>query len=176
MDFAQEPVECLNAFRTDRSVSTGRGMAKHGVFTGNRFAHVRAATVGSSWKAFIRDTLASLHILVLDDDPIPAGDQGLREKRLGRVVVSTILDRPWSQYYCYRLYGNAEFVRKYPAAAKRAARAILKATDICALETARVARALVDKEYAPRFPKRSPPSSPTSVARRHRGTIETIGA
>ena len=46
---------------------------------------------------------------------------------------------------------NREFVRKHPVATKRAFRAILKATDICALEPERAAKTIVDlgftKEY-----------------------------
>lgn len=41
--------------------------------------------------------------------------------------------------------GHREFVRKHPVAAKRALRAILKATDVCALEPDRAAHSLVDK-------------------------------
>jgi NitT/TauT family transport system substrate-binding protein len=41
--------------------------------------------------------------------------------------------------------GNREFVRKHPSATKRALRAILKATNICASEPERVARLIVDK-------------------------------
>jgi NitT/TauT family transport system substrate-binding protein len=61
------------------------------------------------------------------------------------VVVNSGLDRPWSQYFCCMVVGHREFVRKHPVAAKRALRAILKATDVCALEPERAARALVDK-------------------------------
>jgi NitT/TauT family transport system substrate-binding protein len=60
-------------------------------------------------------------------------------------VVNSGLDRPWSQYFCCMVVGHREFVRKHPVAAKRALRAILKATDVCALEPDRAARALVDK-------------------------------
>ena len=81
----------------------------------------------------------------------PPEPQEMRARKLGHVVISTILDRPWSQYICCLLYANTEFVRKHPAATKRAARAVLKATDICALEPERVARLLVDKRYTPRF-------------------------
>ena len=42
---------------------------------------------------------------------------------------------------------NRDFVRKHPVATKRALRAILKASNICALEPERVARFLVDKGY-----------------------------
>jgi NitT/TauT family transport system substrate-binding protein len=69
----------------------------------------------------------------------------LRAKGIGHVVVNSGLDRPWSQYFCCMVVGHREFVRKQPVAAKRALRAILKATDVCALEPERAARALVDK-------------------------------
>lgn len=47
--------------------------------------------------------------------------------------------------------GHREFVYKHPIATKRALRAILKATDICALEPERAARALVDGGFTPRY-------------------------
>jgi NitT/TauT family transport system substrate-binding protein len=42
------------------------------------------------------------------------------------------------------LAGNRDFVRAHPIATKRALRAILKATDLCAAEPDRVARLMVD--------------------------------
>jgi len=71
--------------------------------------------------------------------------QELRAKGIGHVVVNSGLDRPWSQYFCCMVVGHREFVRKHPVATKRALRAILKATDVCALEPDRAARSLVDK-------------------------------
>jgi len=81
----------------------------------------------------------------------PPEPQELRAKKIGHAVVSTILDRPWSQYFCCLLNANREFVRKYPAATKRATRAILKSVNMCAIEPERVARRLVDKGYTPRY-------------------------
>ncbi len=63
-------------------------------------------------------------------------------------MVSSALDRPWSQYFCCMIYANKEFVRKHPVAAKRAVRAILKATDVCATEPERAARSLVDQDIS----------------------------
>jgi NitT/TauT family transport system substrate-binding protein len=77
--------------------------------------------------------------------------QELRAKQIGHVVVNSSVDRPWSQYFCCMLAGNREFVRKHPVATKRALRAILKATDVCALEPERVARFLVDKGYTQNY-------------------------
>jgi NitT/TauT family transport system substrate-binding protein len=75
--------------------------------------------------------------------------QGLemRAKKVGHVLVNTTQDRPWSQYFCCMATARQEFVQKYPIAAKRALRAILKAIDICAREPERAARFLVDKGY-----------------------------
>jgi len=81
----------------------------------------------------------------------PPDPQELRAKRIGHVVVNSAVDRPWSQYFCCMFVANREFVRRHPVAAKRALRAILKATDVCASEPERVARALVDTGFAPRY-------------------------
>jgi len=81
----------------------------------------------------------------------PPEPQELRAKKIGHVIVNTITDRPWSRYFCCVIAGNRDFVRKNPVATKRAVRAILKTSDICALEPERAARLLVDKGYAARL-------------------------
>src|SRR5262245_37023675 len=78
----------------------------------------------------------------------PPDPQELRAKKIGHVVVSSALDRPWSQYFCCVVAANKEFVRKHPVATKRAVRAVLKATDVCATEPERAARMLVDQEIS----------------------------
>ncbi len=78
----------------------------------------------------------------------PPEPQELRTKKVGHVVVSSAVDRPWSQYFCCMVAANRDFVRTHPVATKRAVRAILKAADICALEPERAARAVVEKGYA----------------------------
>ena len=78
----------------------------------------------------------------------PPDPQELRAKRIGHVVVSSALDRPWSQYFCCMIAANKEFVRKHPVATKRAARAILKATNVCATDPERAARLLVDRDIS----------------------------
>jgi NitT/TauT family transport system substrate-binding protein len=72
----------------------------------------------------------------------------LRARRIGRVLVNTTIDRPWSQYFCCLVTGNKEFVRTHPVATKRVLRALLKANDICAAEPERTARFLVSKHLA----------------------------
>jgi NitT/TauT family transport system substrate-binding protein len=81
----------------------------------------------------------------------PPQPQQVRAKKIGHVIVNSMMDRPWSQYFCCTFNGNREFVRKYPVATKRVTRAILKATDICAREPARIARFLVDKGFADNY-------------------------
>ena len=81
----------------------------------------------------------------------PPDPQELRAKGIGRSVVNSGVDRPWSQYFCCMATGNRDFVRKHPVATKRALRAILKSTDICALEPERAARAIVDRGFTPRY-------------------------
>lgn len=81
----------------------------------------------------------------------PPTPQELRAKRIGHVLVNSAMDRPWSQYFCCLAISSREFIRKHPVATKRALRAILKAADMCAQEPERVARALVDGKYTPRY-------------------------
>jgi len=66
-------------------------------------------------------------------------------------VLDTSVDRPWSQYFCCMFVGNRDFVRKHPAATKRALRAILKADQLCALEPERVARSIVERGYTKNY-------------------------
>ncbi len=81
----------------------------------------------------------------------PPGLQEVRARNIGHVIVSSITDRPWSQYYCCLLATQAEFARKYPVATKRALRAILKAADLCVSEPKRVTQLLVDQGYTTRY-------------------------
>lgn len=73
--------------------------------------------------------------------------QELHARNIGHVIVNTSVDHPWSQYFCCMVVANTDFVHKHPAATKRALRAILKASDLCATEPARVARLMVDRGF-----------------------------
>ena len=81
----------------------------------------------------------------------PPEPQRLRAQSIGRVIVNSAQDRPWSQYFCCMLAGNREFVRKNPIATKRVVRAMLRATDLCVSEPALVAQRMVDRGFAPRL-------------------------
>jgi NitT/TauT family transport system substrate-binding protein len=81
----------------------------------------------------------------------PPQPQELRAKRIGRVIVNSSAYRPWSQYFCCMLAGNREFVQRHPIATKRALRALLKATSLCAREPERVARLMTDKTLTKQY-------------------------
>jgi NitT/TauT family transport system substrate-binding protein len=77
----------------------------------------------------------------------PPQPQELRAKKIGRVIVNTAQDRPWSEYFCCMIAANRTFVSQHPVATKRALRALLKAVDICAADPKRVATYLAAKGY-----------------------------
>jgi len=79
--------------------------------------------------------------------PVP---QELRARKIGRVILNSSSERPWSQYFCCVVAAHRDFVRKHLVATKRAVRAMMKAADVCVLEPERTARLLVDKGYAER--------------------------
>jgi NitT/TauT family transport system substrate-binding protein len=82
----------------------------------------------------------------------PPEPQELRARNIGRVIISTVQDKPWSQYLCCVLYSSREFVRDHPIATKRYVRAVLKAADYCADQPEQAAQRLVEAgsryEYA----------------------------
>jgi NitT/TauT family transport system substrate-binding protein len=81
----------------------------------------------------------------------PPDRQELRAKQIGRLIVDSTLDKPWSQYFCCVVTGNSTFVQKNPVATKRALRALLKSADFCSREPALAARALVDGGYTANY-------------------------
>jgi NitT/TauT family transport system substrate-binding protein len=82
---------------------------------------------------------------------IPPEPQQLRARHFNHVIFNSIVDRPWSQYFCCMLWGNRDYVRRYPVATKRVLRAFLKAADLCATEPARAARTIVDGGFTDRY-------------------------
>ena len=80
----------------------------------------------------------------------PPDPQELRAKKIGHVVVNSAADKPWSQYFCCMVSANREFAIKNPAATKRTVRAILKASNICALEPARAAKTFLERGFPAR--------------------------
>jgi NitT/TauT family transport system substrate-binding protein len=81
----------------------------------------------------------------------PPEPQELRARKIGRVILSTTTDKPWSQYFCCIVFGNREFVRAHPVATKRYVRAVLKAADLCAAEPELAAQQLVEAGFTDRY-------------------------
>jgi len=85
---------------------------------------------------------------------LPPEPQELRARKIGRVIISSAIDRPWSQYFCCMLAATGSS-SQHPVATKRVLRAILKATDLCASEPERVAQRMVDGGFTPDMTMRS---------------------
>jgi len=99
----------------------------------------------------------------------------LRARKVGRVILNTAQDRPWSQYYCCVVIAHRDFVARNPVATKRVLRSILKAADICASDPERVARFLVDMRYETRYPIGLEVMKSTSYTRwRHDNPEDTL--
>jgi NitT/TauT family transport system substrate-binding protein len=81
----------------------------------------------------------------------PPEPQELRARKIGRMILSTTTDKPWSDYFCCTVFGNRDFVHAHPVATKRYLRALLKATDLCAAEPERAAQGLIDAGFTPRY-------------------------
>jgi NitT/TauT family transport system substrate-binding protein len=81
----------------------------------------------------------------------PPTAQELRAKKIGHVVLNSMMDDPWSQYFCCTVGARREFMQKNPVATKRVLSAILQGSDICAREPERAARFIVDKGYTTNY-------------------------
>ena len=77
----------------------------------------------------------------------PPDPQELRARAIGRVVVNSLVDRPWSQYFCCMVIANREFVRRHPVATARALRGILDGVDQSGRDPEGAVRYLVDRGY-----------------------------
>jgi len=104
--------------------------------------------VGATFSETMQSFVEGKADAVLGFAPQP---QELRLKKIGHTVVNTAQDRPWSQYFCCGVAANRDYANRYPAATKRALRALLKAADLCADQPERAAHMLVARGYEPRY-------------------------
>jgi NitT/TauT family transport system substrate-binding protein len=81
----------------------------------------------------------------------PPINKDLRVKGIGRVVLDSITDPPWSNYYCCTAVTTREWMEKHPVATKRALRAIVKGADTIAKDPDGSARFMVDRGYSDNF-------------------------
>ena len=150
--FATERVRSLTDLKGRKIAVIGLGSSPH-VFLSSMLAHVGLdPRKDVEWVTKPRaESVELLREGAVDAYMgFPPEPQELRARKIGHVVVNSATDRPWSQYFCCMVTANRHFVRKNPVATKRALRAFLKATDICALEPERIAKHLVEKKYTPR--------------------------
>lgn len=81
----------------------------------------------------------------------PPVSKDLRVKGIGRIVLDSLVDPPWSNYYCCTAVTNRDWMEKHPVAAKRALRAVVKGADTVANDPEGSARFMVDRGYSENF-------------------------
>lgn len=82
---------------------------------------------------------------------IPPSSTDLRAKGIGRVVINSVVDPPWSNYYCCTAWANRDWVAQHPVAAKRALRAMMKGADVVDKDPEGAARFIVDRGYTDNY-------------------------
>jgi NitT/TauT family transport system substrate-binding protein len=78
---------------------------------------------------------------------LPPFSTDLRAKGIGRVIINSVVDPPWSNYYCCTAWANREWMKKNPVATKRALRAMMKGADVVNKDPEGAARFMVDRGY-----------------------------
>ncbi len=147
--FGSERIRSLRDLKGKRVAVSVLGSGRH-IFLASMLAHVGldprqdvewvTRPIAESMQMFTRGEIDAFM-------GFPPEPQELRAKKIGHVVVNTTTDKPWSQYFCCMVLANPDFVRKHPAATKRALRGFLKAANVCALEPQRAVKLRADKGY-----------------------------
>jgi NitT/TauT family transport system substrate-binding protein len=151
--FAYEPIRTISDLRGKRFGIPAFGSSPHLLLA------VMAAHVGLDPKKdidwIVSPTGYSLEMFANREVDaflgFPPEPQELRARGLGRAILNTATDQPWSQYFCCTVFGNREFVRAHPIATKRFLRAVLKTANLCITEPQLVARRLVDAGLTKRY-------------------------
>ena len=148
--FASDRVRAIRDLREKSVAISALGAADH-VYISSMMAYL-GMDPGKDVKWVVTKTFDGPMQLFIDGKVdaflgFPPQPQKVRAKKVGRVIVNTAQDKPWSQQFCCMIAGHQEFVRRHPVAAKRAVRAFLKATDICARYPERAAQYMVKKGY-----------------------------
>jgi NitT/TauT family transport system substrate-binding protein len=77
--------------------------------------------------------------------------QELEAKNIGRVLLNSMMDTPWSQYVCCMATVRRDFLENYPVATKKALAAILQGSDICASQPEKAAQLVVDRGFTDNY-------------------------
>jgi NitT/TauT family transport system substrate-binding protein len=149
--FAREPIRTISDLKGKRVSVTNPNSGEH------LYLSIMATYIGLDAKADI-DWLfggdAMARFISGETDAFlgfPPQPQELRARGFDRVILNTVQDRPWSEYFCCMIYGNRAWVRDHPIATKRFLRAMCKAADFCTAEPETAAQQLVDGGFAPRY-------------------------
>ncbi|MDF3064388.1 MAG: ABC-type nitrate/sulfonate/bicarbonate transport system [Microvirga sp.] len=155
--FAHEPIRTISDLKGKKVGIEALGAGKH------TYLAILAAHVGLDphkdieWVESSADPLKLFPLELFLERKVdailgfPPEPQELRARKVGRVILNTTTEKPWSQYFCCVVVGNREFVRDHPVATKRVVRALLKANDICAAEPEQAAQQLVDRGFTERY-------------------------
>jgi NitT/TauT family transport system substrate-binding protein len=157
--FAHEPIKTISDLKGKKVGISVLGGGKH------RYLSIMAAYVGLDpgedieWieASALNDPMALFPMELFAERKVdaflgfPPEPQELRARKVGRVILDTTTDPPWSQYFCCMLVGNSQFIRSHPVATKRVVRAVLKANDVCAAEPKMAAQGLVERGFAQNY-------------------------
>jgi NitT/TauT family transport system substrate-binding protein len=77
----------------------------------------------------------------------PPEPQQLRARGIGQMIVNSLVDRPWSQYFCCMVIAYRDYVARHPVATARALRGILTGLDVSGRDPDGAVRYLVEKGY-----------------------------
>jgi NitT/TauT family transport system substrate-binding protein len=155
--FAHEPIETISDLKGKKVGISVLGSGKH------RYLSIMAAHVGLDPQKdieWIEGSVSPTGLFPLELFAerkvdaflgFPPEPQELRAREIGRVILNTTTDPPWSQYFCCMVAGNRDFVRGHPVATKRVLRAILKANEVCAASPDSTARMLVDRGFTQNY-------------------------
>jgi NitT/TauT family transport system substrate-binding protein len=151
--FGTERVRAIRDLKGKRVAVRGLGLPPH-VFLASMAAYV-GLDPAKDIEWVVHPSAQAMQLLAAGQIDafmgFPPEPQALRARQVGHVVVSSAVDRPWSQYFYCIAVANREFARRSPVATKRALRALLKAADLCALEPDRAAQSLMDRGVAKRY-------------------------
>jgi NitT/TauT family transport system substrate-binding protein len=151
--FAREPIRTISDLKGRRVALTNPNSGEH------LYISIMATHVGLDAKkdidwAFGPAGSALERFIAGEADAFlgfPPEPQELRARGVNRVILNTVQDRPWSQYFCCMMYGNRAWVQDHPIATKRFLRAMYKAADFCTAEPTIAAQELVDGGFARRY-------------------------
>jgi NitT/TauT family transport system substrate-binding protein len=121
--FGTERIRSLRDLKGKRVAVSAFGSGRH-IFLASMLAHVAldprrdvdwvTRPIAESMQMFARGEIDAFM-------GFPPEPQELRARKVGHVVVNSMLDRPWSQYFCCLAIGNRNFVQKHPSCNQKGA-------------------------------------------------------